>query len=129
MNTSLSPATLKAAPWPPTSIVEVVGTNKNNDGNVEYLRFNFSDGAVTKMALRGKESSAYIDMCGNIFTGLTAVSLETSNGSPTPLISVTLKITPAEEIGVTPPGAVIVLPDGSSGNYTVITESSDDLVN
>lgn len=111
------------------SLVEVVGTNKNNDGVVDYLRFTFADGASTKMVLRGKESSAYVDMRGNAFTGLTAVTLEQANGSPAPNTSVTLKITPANEIGSTAPGAVLVLPEGSQGNYSVVTESSSDLVN
>jgi hypothetical protein len=110
------------------SLVEIVGTNKNNDGNVEYLRFTFADGASTRMVLRGKESSAYTDMKGNTFTGLTMVTLETATGNPTPLVSVTLKITPADEIGVTPPGTVLVLPENASGNYSVVTESSNDLV-
>jgi hypothetical protein len=111
------------------SLVEIIGTNKNNDGNVEYLRFTFADGASTKMVLRGKESAAYTDMKGNVFTGLTAVTLELANGAPAPNTSVTLKITPANEIGTTPAGAVLVLPENSTGDYDVVVESSDDLVN
>lgn len=111
------------------ALVEVIGTNKNNDGNVEYLKLTFADGAVTKMVLRGKESSQYTDMRGNCFTGLTSVSLEQANGTPAPNTSVTLKITPPNEIGITPPGAVLVLPQNSTGNYDVIIESSGDLVN
>lgn len=110
------------------SLVEVIGTNKNNDGNVEYLKLTFADGAVTKMALRGKESSQYTDMRGNCFTGLTSVSLEQANGTPAPNTSVTLKITPANELGA-PAGAVLVLPQNSTGTYDVIIESSGDLVN
>ncbi len=110
------------------SLVEVVGTNKNNDGNVDFLRFTFADGASAKMALRGKESSHYDDMKGNAFTGITLVTLETSTGAATPTICATLKITPANEIGVTPAGAVLVLPENSTGNYNVVTESSNDLV-
>lgn len=110
------------------SLVEVIGTNKNNDGNSEYLRFTFADGASTKMLLRGKEGSEFTDMKGNAFTGLTAVTLELSNGSPTPNTCVTLKITPADEIGVTPPGTVLVLPEDATGDFTVVTESSNDLV-
>ena len=41
----------------------------------------------------------------------------------------TLKITPANEIGATPAGAVLVLPENSTGDYDVVIESSDDLVN
>jgi hypothetical protein len=111
------------------ALVELIGTNKNNDGNVEYLRLNFADGAVTKMVLRGKESSQYTDMRGNVFTGLTSVTLELANGSPAPNTSVTLKITPPNEVGVSPPGTVLVLPQNSTGNYDVIIESSGDLVN
>jgi hypothetical protein len=111
------------------SLVEVVGTNKNNDGNIEFLRFTFADGASTKMALRGKESGQFNDMKGNAFTGLTAVTLEQANGTPAPNTSVTLKITPANEIGTTPAGAVLVLPENSTGDYDVVIESSDDLVN
>jgi hypothetical protein len=111
------------------ALVEIIGTNKNNDGNVEYLKLTFADGAVTKMVLRGKESSQYTDMRGNVFTGLTSVTLELANGTPAPNTSVTLKITPSNEIGVSPPGAVLVLPQNSTGNYDVIIESSGDLVN
>lgn len=111
------------------SLVEVIGTNKNNDGNIEYLRFTFADGSSTKMALRGKESGAFDDMKGNAFTGLTAVTLETSTGAAVPATCATLKITPANEIGVSPPGAILVLPENATGNYTVVTESSNDLVN
>lgn len=111
------------------ALVEVIGTNKNNDGNVEYLRFTFADGFSAKMTLRGKESYPFSDMKGNSFTGATSVSLEQSNGNPVTLTCVTLKITPANEIGVTPPGTVLVLPEDATGSYTVVTESSNDLVN
>ena len=111
-----------------SSIVEVVGTNKNNDGNVEYLKLTFADGAVNRMVLRGKESGQFTDMRGNTFSGLTAVALEQANGTPAPNTCVTLKITPASEIGATPPGAVLVLPENSTGDYEVIIQSSDDLV-
>ena len=111
------------------ALVEVIGTNKNNDGNIEFLKLTFADGSVTKMALRGKESSQYTDMRGNCFTGLTSVTLEQANGTAAPNTSVTLKITPPNEIGTTPPGAVLVLPQNSTGNYDVIIESSGDLVN
>jgi hypothetical protein len=112
----------------PGSIVEVVGTNKNNDGTADNLKLTFADGAITRMVLRGKESGQFSDMKGNIFTGLTSVALEQSNGTPAPNTSVTLKITPASEIGATPPGAVLVLPENSTGDYEVIIQSSDDLV-
>ena len=110
------------------SLVEVIGTNKNNDGNAEFLRFTFADGSSTKMMLRGKESGQFDDMKGNAFTGITLVTLETSTGAATPATCATLKITPANEIGVTPAGAVLVLPENATGNYTVVTESSNDLV-
>jgi hypothetical protein len=110
------------------SLVEVVGTNKNNDGYGSNLNLTFADGASARMVLRGKESSAYADMKGNVFTGVTGVTLEQTGGAA-PATIVTLKITPPNEIGVTPPGAVLVLPEDATGTYTVITESSNDLVN
>lgn len=110
------------------SLVEVIGTNKNNDGNAEFLRFTFADGSSTKMMLRGKESGQFDDMKGNAFTGITLVTLETSTGAATPLTCATLKITPANEIGVTPPGTVLVFPENVTGNYSIVTESSNDLV-
>ena len=113
----------------PTSLIEVVGTNKNTDGTADNLKLTFADGSITRMVLRGKESGQFSDMRGNVFTGLTAVALEQSNGTPAPNTSVTLKITPASEIGAVPAGAVLVLPENSAGIYDVVIESSDDLVN
>ena len=111
------------------STVEVVGTNKNNDGTADYLKLTFADGAVTPNLLRGKESGQFNDMKGNTFSGLTAVTLEQANGTPAPNTCVTLKITPASEIGATPAGAVLVLPENSVGDYEVIIQSSNDMVN
>lgn len=112
-----------------TDIVEVVGTNKNNDGNSEHLNLTFADGASTKLLLRGKEGSAFTDMRGNIFTGLTSISLTETNGSSAATNTcVTLKITPESEVGSTP-GTVLVIPENSTGDFDVIIESSDDLIN
>ena len=77
------------------------------------------------MMLRGKESGQFDDMKGNAFTGITLVTLEAANGAATPLTCATLKITPANEIGVTPPGTVLVFPENATGNYSIVTESND----
>ena len=114
-----------------TDLVEVVGTNKNNYGTADSLVLNFADGASTALVLRGKEvGSPYSDMAGNSFTGLTSVSLSIEGSvGPVNLPCVTLKITPADEIGATPPGAESVLPENTTGDFNVVVESSDDLVN
>ena len=109
----------------PSDVVEIVGTTKNNDGYIQNLTLSYNDGSTTVMALRGKESfNSFDDMKGNVFTGLTQISLSQNN---TP-ISVTLKITPANEVGSTP-GTTLVIPENATGSYDVVIESSDDLVN
>lgn len=39
---------------------------------------------------------------------------------------VTLKITPANELNVVAPTSLLVLPEGSTGNYNIVVETSDD---
>jgi hypothetical protein len=114
-----------------TDLVEVVGTNKNNYGTSDNLILTFADGSTTAMLVRGKENGAsFSDMKGNIFTGLTNIALQV-DGSTGNLNKpcLTLKITPAEEVGVTPAGAVLVFPENTSGDFNLVIESSDDLVN
>lgn len=115
-----------------TDLVELVGTNKNNYGTADNLVMTFADGSMTEMVIRGKENgAAFSDMKGNVFTGLASITLQIdgSNGGTLNKPCVTLKITPAEEIGATPAGAVLVLPENSVGDFNLVVESSDDLVN
>lgn len=110
-----------------TDLVEVVGTSMNNNGFAFNLDMTFADGAVVPLVLRGKEGGlAFDDMKGNSFTGLTSITLQAGNND---VVAVTLKITPAEEIGAAAPGTVLVVPDTATGNYSVVVEESDDLVN
>ncbi|BCX48822.1 hypothetical protein HAHE_27300 [Haloferula helveola] len=109
----------------PTDVVEIVGTTKNADGYIQDLTLTYNDGSTIVMAMKGKEGGAqFDDMKGNVFTGLTQVALSQNN---TP-ISVTFKITPANEVGSTP-GTTLVIPENATGDYDVVIESSDDLVN
>jgi hypothetical protein len=111
-----------------TDLVEVVGTTLNNNGDVYGLQFTFPGSPAENiiMNLRGKESAAFDDMKGNTFVGANNVQLLIANGQ-TP-IAVTIKITPAQEISVASEGTVLVVPDSSTGDLTVIVESSDDMV-
>lgn len=107
-------------------LVEVAGTNLNNDGNTHGLTFNFANSSVVTMALRGKEGSQFSDMKGNSFTGLNSVALAVANGAN---VAVTLKITPKDEIGAGTPGTVLVIPDTATGDLTLEVQSSTDMVN
>ena len=85
--------------------------------------------ALIDLVLRGKEVSAGVpaafnDMKGNSFTGLTSVSLLVGPNKA----AVTLKITPAEELSVASEGTVLVVPDSTEGDLTVLVESSNDMV-
>ena len=108
-----------------TDLVEVVGTNLNNDGNAFGLQLNFANSSSVVMALRGKEGTQFSDMKGNSFVGLNNVTLLANNGAN---VAVTLKITPADEIGVVAPATVLVVPEAASGDVTVEVQSSTDLV-
>ena len=108
-------------------LVEVVGTNMNNNGLGVSLNLGFADGASVNLVLRGKENGlAFADMKGNSFTGLTTIALSASGSAN---VCVTLKITLAEEISVVAPGTVLVVPETASGDLTVEVQSSTDLVN
>jgi hypothetical protein len=109
-----------------TDLVEVAGTNLNNDGNTYQLKLTFANSSVVTMTLRGKEGSQYADMKGNSFTGLTSVQLEAANNAN---VAVTLRITPADEIGAGAPGTVLVIPDTATGDLTLEVQSSNDMVN
>ena len=108
-------------------LVELVGTNMNNNGLGVALNLTFADSATVAVVLRGKENGiAFADMKGNSFTGLTEVTLAAAGSAN---VCVTLKITPAEDIAVAAPGTVLVIPDTASGDLTVEIQSSNDLVN
>lgn len=108
-------------------LIELVGTNMNNNGLAVSLALNFADGASVALVLRGKENGlAFADMKGNFFTGLTNVTLNAPGGSN---VCATLKITPAEEISVAAPGTVVVVPESITGDLSLVVDSSDDLVN
>jgi hypothetical protein len=107
-------------------LIEVIGTNMNNNGLSVNLNLTFADGATIALVLRGKENGlAFADMRGNSFTGLTNVTLAASSGTNA---CATLKITPAEELPVAAPGTVVVVPEGTTGDLSLVVDSSDDLV-
>lgn len=108
-------------------LVELVGTNMNNNGLAVSLNLAFADGAAVSLVLRGKENGlAFADMKGNSFTGLSSVTLSVAAGTN---VCATLKITPAEEISVAAPGTVVVVPESTTGDLSLVVDSSDDLVN
>jgi len=116
-----------------TDLVEIVGTTLNSVAISSALSLTFADAPSSPVAieLKGKEGAsnpaAFDDMKGNVFTGLTSITLLQGNAGTYPA-AVTLKITPAEEISVASEGTVLVVPDSTTGDLVVLTESSDDMV-
>jgi hypothetical protein len=61
------------------------------------------------------------------FTGLSKAKISLKSGDPIK-DALTLKITPVSEIGNAGPKTVLVIPEGSSGEFDVVIESSGDMV-
>jgi hypothetical protein len=115
-----------------TDLVEVVGYFPINRRGEIQLELIYRDGTtsgsfeigsgygVGGAALKNKA------IVGQKFTRLQSIILH-SNEAINPTI--TLKITSASEINAVTPSAVLVLPENSTGNFDVVIEASDDLVN
>lgn len=119
----------------PTSVVEIVGSNLSHSFSLFRLNLTFADGATAHMGLTGVTSqngeqsiATHNSIQGNIFTGLSSISYTTTSGTPAQAQCITLKITSAAELNKTAPATVLVLPEGTTGDHELITESSDDLV-
>lgn len=106
--------------------VEIVGHNSTSpQGNT--LLFTLANGDNFAFAVKSYSAVtgvSHSNILGNKFTNVTAVSLNGSWGGNV----VTLKITSAAEISSAGPTSVLVIPEGSEGEFDIIIESSSDMV-
>jgi len=110
----------------PTSMVEIIG-NTQKSGYRNYATMTFADGASVDFPLDGfaGEFGGAItspSILGHKFTGVTIFALGANSAS-----TVTLKITPANEINTVSPTSVFVIPENSTGDYDVLLETSSDM--
>lgn len=100
----------------PTDVVEIVGTiaSLSNTGTAvqsDLVQVRFEGGDYFGMRVTP----------GQIFTSLSQIVRSSSTSGP-----VTIKITHANELNVVAPTSLLVLPEGSTGNYNIVVETSDD---
>ena len=100
----------------PTSLIEITARNNNSASSGHFTIFK-GESAYQEINVIDSQDRALL-----IATGITRVA--TSN-----VTVVTLKITPASEVNAIGPTTVLVLPENSSGNYDIVLDSSNDLVN
>lgn len=106
----------------PTDLIEIVGsTIFTNQGRI-VAKLEFADESTYEIWLAGNGGGIINPPKGNKFTGITSITNKSDDGA------ITLKITSAQEINAVTPSAVLVLPEGATGNFDVIIESSSDLV-
>ncbi len=119
-----------------SSRVEVVGFTNwlgSNSADMLMLEFTLASGDVVTgplIAARADSSAIFpVTVIGQKFTNVAQLRVyryneqaDLENGA------VTLKITPAAEIDSAGPKTVLVIPEGSTGDYDVLIESSGDMV-
>jgi hypothetical protein len=99
----------------PSSLVEVTAVLP---ASYTVVRFTFADGKVAESSL----SASYV---GSQLTGLTKAEILRYNSYDN-IGTVSLKITPANEINVVAPTSLLVIPENSTGNYNIVVETSSD---
>jgi hypothetical protein len=126
---------------PSGALVEIAGFTAWGLGNGNGIEFTLSNGDVVSSQISGGSTnpnySAFLPhlILGQKFFSLTQVRIygipSSIPGSPIeqPIsTAVTLKITPANEIDSADPKTVLVIPEGSTGDYDVVIESSGDML-
>ncbi|MGJ8650795.1 MAG: hypothetical protein ACSHX4_10585 [Opitutaceae bacterium] len=113
------------------SIVEIVGYSGTSTNSLGSLEFTLANGDTFTMPLLGaldpgtnRFAAPFNSILGSKFTEVTGIELTTTQN-----VAVTLKVTPAAEINPVSPNTFLVMPEGSTGNFDVILESSNDLTN
>ena len=104
----------------PSSLVEVVGASSGIG-----VEWKFANGDVALTPLRATDGQG-ITM--QRFTNLAEVKIRYFSEGTEDDTAITLKITPAAEIGTAGPQTVLVIPENSEGDFDVVIESSGDLV-
>jgi hypothetical protein len=106
------------------SLVEVVGHSSTYAGDA-VLQFTFSNEDTIKEDLTG-DFQGTKNLVGKKFIRVKEAKIIIS--SPNVTAAVTLKVTPAAEIESGGPKTVLVIPEGSTGDYDIVIESSGDMV-
>ena len=125
----------KTATVAPNALVEVVGfmdwTQPYSLGTPR-IEFTFANGDKSiglLMAGAIDNNGAYpLPILNQKFTGVIQVRIFRQTTENLEGSAVTLKITPAAEIESAGPKTVLVIPEGSTGDYDVVIESSGDMV-
>ena len=118
----------------PNSLVEVVGfTNwaRTTDSTSVILAFTLANGDVISGPLIGGYTSGSdfpVQILKQKFTNVTQIRIYGLNGESMEGAAATLKVTPASEIESAGPKTVMVIPEGSTGDFDVVIESSGDMV-
>jgi hypothetical protein len=111
------------------ALVEIVGYSAWDGANGCSIELTLANGDTTSSYIFGGLSNPTPPIRGQKFFSLTQVRIFSAAIPEQPILAaVTLKITPAAEIDSAGPKTVLVIPEGSTGDYDVVIESSGDMV-